>query len=139
MLAGRWVLGAVLAPPGDPEADASRGQLVLIESMMHQFADLGLGSIVVPAHAMDQDELQQWRHELELSSRRSRSMRRMHRVCAKPITAVRTIAAYFPVRPGRRKLAISSFPGGCVAADSKPPGHPGGNTTDARLPEPGIR
>jgi hypothetical protein len=28
---------------------------------MNQFASLGLGSIVVPAHTMDQDELQQWR------------------------------------------------------------------------------
>ena len=66
LLAGRWVLAAVLAPPGDPEADASRGQLVLIESMMHQFADLGLGSIVVPAHSMTQDELRAMAHELEL-------------------------------------------------------------------------
>jgi hypothetical protein len=61
LLAGRWVLGAVLAPPGDMEADISRGQLVLIESMIRQFADLGLGSIVVPAHSMTEDELQQWR------------------------------------------------------------------------------
>jgi hypothetical protein len=60
-LAGSWVLGAVLAPPGDPQADQSRGQLVLIESMMHQFADLGLGSIAVPTRSMTQDELQQWR------------------------------------------------------------------------------
>jgi hypothetical protein len=58
---GRWVLGAVLAPPGDPGADTSRGQLVLIESMMHQFASLGLGSIVVPARPITQDELDQWR------------------------------------------------------------------------------
>ena len=34
---------------------------MLIESMMHQFAGLGLESIVVPAHSMTQDELQQWR------------------------------------------------------------------------------
>jgi hypothetical protein len=60
-LAGRWVLGAVLAPPGNPEADTSRSQLVLIESMMHQFTILGLASIVVPAHPMTQDELEQWR------------------------------------------------------------------------------
>jgi hypothetical protein len=60
-LAGRWVLGAVLAPPGDPQADQSRGELVLIESMMHQFADLGLESIAVPARSMAQNELQQWR------------------------------------------------------------------------------
>jgi hypothetical protein len=61
LLAGRWVLGAVLAPPGDPEAEESRGQLVLIESMMHQFADVGLGSIVVPTRSMTRNELEQWR------------------------------------------------------------------------------
>lgn len=60
-LADHWVLGAVLAPPGDPAAGSSRSQLVLIESMMNQFASLGLGSIVVPAHTMGQNELQQWR------------------------------------------------------------------------------
>jgi hypothetical protein len=60
-LAGSWVLGAVLAPPGDPEADKSRGQLVLVESMMHQFADLGLVSIAVPARSMTEDEVQRWR------------------------------------------------------------------------------
>jgi hypothetical protein len=60
-LAGRWVLGAVLAQPGDPEADTSRSQLVLIESMIHQFGSLGLGSIVVPARPMTEDEIQQWR------------------------------------------------------------------------------
>lgn len=60
-LAGHWVLGAVLAPPGDPAAGASRSQLVLIESMMNQFASLGLRGIVAPTHALSQDELQQWR------------------------------------------------------------------------------
>jgi hypothetical protein len=60
-LAGRWVLVAVLAPPGESAAGASRSQLVLVESMLHQFASLGLGSIVVPAHSVNQAELQQWR------------------------------------------------------------------------------
>lgn len=58
---GRWMLYAVMTPPGQPGADASRGQFVLIESMMHQFAGLGLESVVVPAHPMGQDELEQWR------------------------------------------------------------------------------
>jgi hypothetical protein len=35
--------------------------LVLIESMIHQFGSLGLGSIVVPARPMTEDEIQQWR------------------------------------------------------------------------------
>jgi hypothetical protein len=58
---GHWVLGAVLAPPGEPAAGASRSHLVLIKSMMNQFASLGLRSIVVPTHSMSRDELQQWR------------------------------------------------------------------------------
>jgi hypothetical protein len=57
---GHWVLSAVLSPEGD-SANASRSQLVLIESMMHQFADRGLQSIVVPAGSMDQNQIQQWR------------------------------------------------------------------------------
>lgn len=60
-ITGHWVLGAVLALPGDSEADASRGQLILIESMMRQFSDLGLESIVVPAHPMAEDGLRRWR------------------------------------------------------------------------------
>lgn len=60
-VAGSWALGALLAPPGDPGADESRGELVLIESMMHQFADLGLASIAAPTRSMTRDELEQWR------------------------------------------------------------------------------
>jgi hypothetical protein len=56
-----WKLVSLLAFPGDSGAAASRSQLVLIESMMHQFASLGLESIVVPDHAVLQDALEQWR------------------------------------------------------------------------------
>lgn len=66
---GRWVLAAVLASPGEPGADASKGQLVLIKSMMHQFANLGLGSIVVPAYSMTQDDLQLWRTNWDFDPR----------------------------------------------------------------------
>ena len=41
----------------------------MIESMMHQFANLGLGSIVVPAHPMTQDELQLWRTNWDFDPR----------------------------------------------------------------------
>jgi hypothetical protein len=58
---GHWVLGALLAPPGEPAAHESRSHLALIESMMHQFASLGLKSIVVPAYPMGKEELEQWR------------------------------------------------------------------------------
>ncbi len=58
----RWVLLANLAPDGE-QAETSRGQLVLIESMMHQFSNLGLGSIVVPAHALSADQLEAWKND----------------------------------------------------------------------------
>lgn len=56
-----WMLAAVLAPEGDAGAGSSRSQLILIESMMHQFASLGLESIVVPSRPISQKELEQWR------------------------------------------------------------------------------
>lgn len=58
---GQWTLGAVLAPPGEPGARESRSQLVLMESMMQQFGDLGLRGIVMPGHAISEDAIQQWR------------------------------------------------------------------------------
>jgi hypothetical protein len=63
-----WMLAAVLAPEGDAGADASRSQLILIESMMHQFASLGLGSIVVPSRSMNHEELEQWRTDWNFDS-----------------------------------------------------------------------
>jgi len=57
----RWKLVSSLAAPGAPGAAASRSQMVLIDSMMHQFASLGLDSVVVPAHSTGNDELEQRR------------------------------------------------------------------------------
>jgi hypothetical protein len=68
-LAGHWALGAVLAPPGDPAAHASRSQLVLIESMLHQFGDRGLYSVVVPARSMDREDIEQWRTDWNFDGR----------------------------------------------------------------------
>jgi hypothetical protein len=61
-----WKLVSLLAAPGDRiagdgRAAASRSQMVLVESMMHQFAGLGLESVVVPEHFIRQDALEQWR------------------------------------------------------------------------------
>jgi hypothetical protein len=58
---GKWVLAAVLMAPGEPNASASRAQLVLIESMSHQFKSLGLETLVVPARLLGKEELDQWR------------------------------------------------------------------------------
>jgi len=60
-LAGRWLLATVMSAPEESRAEASRSQLVLMESMMHQFADLGLSSVIVPARPLTPSEAQQWR------------------------------------------------------------------------------
>jgi hypothetical protein len=64
-----WQLLAVLAPPGSPGATTSRSGLVLIESMMHQFADLGLAATVVPESSIDKAELDQWRVDWHFDSK----------------------------------------------------------------------
>lgn len=60
---GRWALVALLAPPGDPQAAASRSLLVVIESMEHQFADLGLTTVVMPSRSISPDELHAWQKD----------------------------------------------------------------------------
>ncbi len=64
----KWVLAAVLASSGDQPVIASRAQLVLIESMSHQFRSLGLESVVVPSRAMTNEELEQWRTDWNFDS-----------------------------------------------------------------------
>jgi hypothetical protein len=56
-----WRLVSLLASPEDSGAGASRSQMVLIQSMMHQFASLGLESVVVPERSIGQDAVDQWR------------------------------------------------------------------------------
>jgi hypothetical protein len=58
-----WTLIALLAPPGDPQAAASRSQFVVVESMANQFADLGLTTMVVPSRAIAQEELHAWQKD----------------------------------------------------------------------------
>jgi hypothetical protein len=57
---GGWVLLGTLEPDGT-EIETSRGQLVLMESMMHQFSNLGLSGIVVPARVMSADQIEAWK------------------------------------------------------------------------------
>jgi hypothetical protein len=139
ILGGRWVLGAVLAPPGDREADKSRSQLVLIESMMRQFADLGLVSIVVPAHSMSQDELLQWRTNWNfdpavlIDATNASGLRESDNLTAAPLVLVSPsgkIAAswQFPVSPADVWLQIQSYLG-----------TPAGTQQMPRCQSPGIR
>ncbi|HTB96337.1 MAG TPA: right-handed parallel beta-helix repeat-containing protein [Terracidiphilus sp.] len=59
-LKGHWTLLAMLAPPGETGSAASRSDLVLIDSMLHQFSSLGLASLVVPLSPIKPDDLKQW-------------------------------------------------------------------------------
>lgn len=65
---GSWTLVALLAPPGDPQAAASRSELVVIESMSHQFADIGLMTVVVPSRAIAQEALLVWQKDWNFDS-----------------------------------------------------------------------
>ncbi|MGA2807356.1 MAG: right-handed parallel beta-helix repeat-containing protein [Terracidiphilus sp.] len=58
----RWTLFAVMAPEG-AQAATSRSQLILMESMMRQFASRGLASVVAPAYAMSKDQLDEWQSD----------------------------------------------------------------------------
>jgi hypothetical protein len=60
---GPWTLVALLAPPGDLQATASRSEFVVLESMAHQFADLGLTTVVVPSRAIVEEELHGWQKD----------------------------------------------------------------------------
>jgi hypothetical protein len=139
ILAGRWILGAVLAPPGDREADKSRGQLVLIESMMHQFAGLGLVSIVVPGHSMSQDELLQWRTNwnfdpaVQIDATNASGLRESNNLTAASLVLVSPsgqVAAswQYPVSPADVWLQIQSYLG-----------TPAGTQQMPRCQSPGIR
>jgi hypothetical protein len=119
---GRWTLAAVLEPPGEPAAEESRSQLVLIESMMHQFADRGLQSLVVPAHSITQDEIQQWRADwnidpaVQIDATNASGMRKASNPIASSLLLVSPsgkIAATwsFPVSPADVWLQIQSHLG----------------------------
>ena len=131
LLAGHWVLGAVLTPAGDTTAGASRSQLVLIESMMNQFASLGLESVVVPAHTMDPDELQQWRTNwnfypaVRIDATNVSGLRKDHDHSAAPLVLVSPsgeIAASwkYPVSPADVWLQIQSHLGTPAGAQQMP-------------------
>jgi len=128
---GRWVLAAVLAPPGEPAAEVSHSQLVLIESMMHQFANLGLRAIVVPAHALSQDELQQWRTNwnvdpaVEIDAADASGLRKANSLSTAPLLLVSPsgqVAAswQYPVPPADVWLQIQSHLGAPAGAQQMP-------------------
>jgi len=130
-LSGKWVLGAVLTPPGEPTAHESRSQLVLIESMMHQFAGLGLGSIVVPAHAMSHDDLEQWRADwnfdptIQIDATNASGLRKTNNLGAEPLLLVSPtgqVAAswQYPVSPADVWLQIQSHLGTPAGAQQMP-------------------
>jgi len=68
-LEGSWVLLAALDPPGQSGAAESRSALVVMKSMMQQFAALGLKGVVVANHDLSGDELAQWRADWSIDSR----------------------------------------------------------------------
>lgn len=122
VLPGQWVLGAMLAPPGDPTAGASRSQLVLIESMMNQFANRGLRSIVVPSRSMSQDELQQWRTNwnfdpaVQIDATNASGLRKANSPTAVPLLLIspsgKIVASWqYPVAPADVWLQIQSHLG----------------------------
>jgi hypothetical protein len=130
-LAGHWTLGAVLAPPGDPEADVSHSQLVLIESMMHQFADLGLNSVVVPARPIGLEKLEQWRTDWNIDTRiridvaDTAGLRKAGASAAAPLLLIaptgQIVASWqFPVAPADVWLQIQSHLGTPAGAQQLP-------------------
>jgi hypothetical protein len=130
-LAGHWVLGAVLTAPGEQTASASRSQLILIESMMNQFASLGLASVVVPLHAMAEDELRQWKTNwnfdpaVQIDATNASGLRKDSDLTSPPLVLVSPsgqIAASwkYPVSPGDVWLQIQSHLGTPAGAQQMP-------------------
>jgi hypothetical protein len=132
--AGHWTLAAVLTPPGELAAAASRSQLVLIESMMHQFTNLGLESIVVPAHSLNQDELQQWRTNwnfdpaIEIDASNASGLRQESNLTSAPLLLVspsgQVVASWpYPVSSGDVWLQIQSHLGTPAGTQQMPACH----------------
>jgi hypothetical protein len=129
--AGRWMLGAVLEPPGDSEEGVSRSQFVLLESMMHQFGNLGLVSVVVPSHSMSADEIKDWRMDwnfdpsIELDAANASGLRRADAIPTAPLLLISptgqvTASWRFPVSPADVWLQIQSHLGTPDGAQQMP-------------------
>lgn len=58
-----WTLLALLAPEGQTDADVSRSQLVVLKSMLQQFAALGLNIDVAPTVLLTQEAATNWRSD----------------------------------------------------------------------------
>jgi hypothetical protein len=55
-----WRLVTVLSPEGEKDADASRSEMVVLESMLQQFGPLGVHVQVAPNRALSADEARTW-------------------------------------------------------------------------------
>lgn len=55
-----WTVLALLTPEGHPDAGASRSQFVVLQSMLRQFATLGLHIDVIPNTAIDEAAAANW-------------------------------------------------------------------------------
>jgi Right handed beta helix region len=55
-----WTLLALLTPEGHGESEASRSQFVVLQSMLQQFAALGLHVDAVPATSLGKEQARDW-------------------------------------------------------------------------------
>jgi hypothetical protein len=105
--------------------------LILIESMMRQFADLGLESIVVPAHPMDEDELEQWRTDwsfdpaIQIDAANASGILRPSNLNASPLLLIspsgKVAASWqYPVSPADVWLQIQSHLGSPAGTQQMP-------------------
>ncbi len=84
---GSWVLLAVLAPEGEQSA-TSRSEAVVLASMVHQFANLGLHAVIAPALSMTEAQTQDWRADwninpaIEIDAVHAESLRATYRATA---------------------------------------------------------
>jgi len=128
---GHWELVAVLAPPGDPGAGASRSLIVLVESMVNQFGSLGLESAVLPTRSVSQASLVEWRANWNISTAVKIDQDLASRLRKTEVTAPGTlllvspsgqIAASWqsPVPPGDVWLQIQGHLGTPAGAQSMP-------------------
>jgi hypothetical protein len=64
----RWILLSFLAPEGVPQSAESRSDLVLLESMIHQFGPLGVEGLIVSAGSISPELLENWTHDWNISA-----------------------------------------------------------------------
>jgi len=121
----------VLADPGIPGASASRSQMVVIDSMMHQFSSLVLKSIVVPVDPIGKDEIEQWRTDwnidpaVQIDGADAVGLRKSYSQTTAPLLLVspsgQIVASWhFPTAPADVWLQIQSHVGAPAGAQQMP-------------------